>query len=77
MKKNSAMSAATTTTPTCVDEDEDDAAGGDDAAPTGPDPAEVARRMEQLAASYLKFQKGYAKHGAGNKAARHGWGSRL
>ena len=51
-----------------IDEDEDDAAGGDDAGPTGPDPAEVARRMEQLAASYLKFQKGYAKQGAGNKA---------
>ena len=51
------------------DGEEDDVAGGDDSAPTGPDPAEVARRMELLAASYVKFQKNYAKQGAGNKAA--------
>ena len=51
-----------------IDEEDDADGGAEDAAPTGPDPAEVARRMEQLAASYVKFQKGYAKHGAGNKA---------
>ncbi|HET6430879.1 RNA polymerase sigma factor RpoD [Dyella sp.] len=48
--------------------EEEDVAGADDSAPTGPDPAEVARRMELLAASYAKFQKTYAKSGAGNKA---------
>ncbi|MGN6152010.1 MAG: RNA polymerase sigma factor region1.1 domain-containing protein, partial [Lysobacteraceae bacterium] len=48
--------------------EEEDVAGADDSAPTGPDPAEVARRMELLAASYAKFQKTYAKNGAGNKA---------
>ena len=52
-----------------VDEaEEDDVAGADDSGPTGPDPAEVARRMELLSASYAKFQKTYAKNGAGNKA---------
>ncbi len=47
-------------------EDDDDAA--EEAGPTGPDPAEVARRMEALAAGYLKFQKAYAKQGPANKA---------
>ncbi|MFT3897281.1 MAG: RNA polymerase sigma factor RpoD [Thermomonas sp.] len=51
-----------------ADEDEDDDAGGDEeTGPTGPDPAEVARRMEALAASYAKFQKGYAKNGPSAK----------
>jgi RNA polymerase primary sigma factor len=48
-------------------EEEDDGAA-EEAAPTGPDPAEVARRMELLAAGYAHFQKAYAKQGAGNKA---------
>jgi RNA polymerase primary sigma factor len=39
-----------------------------EAGPTGPDPAEVARRMEGLGASYTKFQKAYAKQGPANKA---------
>ncbi|MEQ1511982.1 MAG: RNA polymerase sigma factor RpoD [Lysobacteraceae bacterium] len=39
-----------------------------EAGPTGPDPAEVARRMEGLGASYVKFQKAYAKQGPANKA---------
>ena len=39
-----------------------------EAGPTGPDPAEVARRMEALAADYAKFQKAYAKQGPANKA---------
>ncbi|MGN6512704.1 MAG: RNA polymerase sigma factor RpoD, partial [Lysobacteraceae bacterium] len=51
------------------EEEEED--GDDDAAeetgPTGPDPAEVARRMEALAASFAKFQKSYAKNGASAK----------
>jgi RNA polymerase primary sigma factor len=51
-----------------ADDDEDDAGGdSEDAGPTGPDPAEVARRMEELAASYAKFQKSYAKNGPSAK----------
>ena len=49
-------------------EEEDDDADAEEAGPTGPDPAEVARRMEALAAGYLKFQKAYAKQGPANKA---------
>ena len=48
-----------------AEEEEDDAdADAEEAGPTGPDPAEVARRMEALAALYTKFQKTYAKSGA-------------
>jgi len=50
-----------------ADEDEDDEDTGDDAeaeaGPTGPDPAEVARRMEAMAALYAKFRKANAKSG--------------
>jgi RNA polymerase primary sigma factor len=52
-------------------EDEEVAEGAEaeaEAGPTGPDPAEVARRMEGLGASYVKFQKAYAKQGPANKA---------
>jgi len=50
------------------DSDDDDDDGGDeDTGPTGPDPAEVARRMEALGALYAKFQKTYAKNGASAK----------
>ncbi|MBN8214849.1 MAG: RNA polymerase sigma factor RpoD [Xanthomonadales bacterium] len=52
-------------------EDEEVAEGTEaeaEAGPTGPDPAEVARRMEGLGASYVKFQKAYAKQGPANKA---------
>src|SRR6476620_503461 len=50
------------------DEDEDDAtADEEEAGPTGPDPLEVARRMEALAASYLKFQKSFSKNGPSAK----------
>ena len=34
---------------------------------TGPDPAEVARRMEVLKTMYGKFQKTHAKHGSADK----------
>ncbi len=56
-----------------VAEDEEVADGAEaeaetEAGPTGPDPAEVARRMEALAADYVKFQKAYAKQGPANKA---------
>ncbi|MBW8851526.1 MAG: RNA polymerase sigma factor RpoD [Xanthomonadales bacterium] len=51
------------------DEDGDEDGGGsEDSAPTGPDPAEVARRMELLASGYTRFQKAYAKHGAAHKS---------
>ena len=54
------------------DEDEDDDEDGDDAeeeaAPTGPDPVEVAARMEALAAACAKFQKSYAKNGPSAKS---------
>ncbi len=54
-------------------EDEEVADGAEaeaetEAGPTGPDPVEVARRMEALAADYVKFQKAYAKQGPANKA---------
>ena len=52
-----------------ADEDEDEDSGdAEEAGPTGPDPAEVAARMEALAAAYAKFQKGYAKNGPSAKA---------
>ena len=54
-----------------VDEDEDDTAAdeADEPAPTGPDPAEVAARMEALAAAYARFEKAHAKGGPTAKAA--------
>jgi RNA polymerase primary sigma factor len=51
------------------DDLEDDAAADEEAGPTGPDPAEVARRMDELASLYGKFQKSYAKNGAAAKPA--------
>ncbi|MGQ0503024.1 MAG: RNA polymerase sigma factor RpoD, partial [Panacagrimonas sp.] len=54
-----------------ADEDEDEDDSGDDteeAAPTGPDPEEVARRMQALADAHAKFKRSYAKNGAGHKA---------
>ncbi len=41
----------------------------EEAGPTGPDPEEVARRMQALADLYAKFKKSYTKSGADNKAA--------
>ena len=51
------------------DEDEDDSGDADEPAPTGPDPAEVAARMEALGAAYARFEKAYAKGGPDAKAA--------
>ncbi len=51
------------------EDDEDEDGDSEEAAPTGPDPAEVARRMELLAATFAKFQRSYAKNGAAAKAA--------
>ncbi|ADV28708.1 RNA polymerase, sigma 70 subunit, RpoD [Pseudoxanthomonas suwonensis 11-1] len=51
------------------EDEEEDVAEDDEAeaGPTGPDPAEVARRMEQLAADLAKFKKAHAKAGAQDK----------
>ncbi|WP_159016972.1 RNA polymerase sigma factor RpoD [Cognatiluteimonas profundi] len=49
------------------DEDADEDTAEEEAGPTGPDPLEVARRMEALAASYVKFQKSFAKNGPSAK----------
>jgi RNA polymerase primary sigma factor len=51
-------------------EEEEPAAGEDEeetATETGPDPAEVARRMETLKSLYLKFQKTHGKSGPVDK----------
>jgi RNA polymerase primary sigma factor len=51
------------------DDDEVEAADAEEeeAGPTGPDPLEVARRMEALGACYVKFQKSFAKNGPSAK----------
>ncbi|HET7930934.1 MAG TPA: RNA polymerase sigma factor RpoD [Rhodanobacteraceae bacterium] len=50
------------------DDDSDDSTGGDeDAGPSGPDPVEVARRMDVLRELYGKFQHTADKHGVGDK----------
>src|SRR5690606_29571088 len=49
------------------DDEDDDSADAEDAGPTGPDPVEVARRMDELAALHAKFQKSYAKNGPSAK----------
>ena len=55
-----------------IEEDDEDTVEGageaDEPAPTGPDPAEVASRMEALAAAYARFEKAYAKGGPAAKA---------
>ena len=53
------------------DDDEEPAVEeeAEEAGPTGPDPEEVARRMQALGDLYAKFKKSYAKSGADNKAA--------
>src|SRR5574337_104790 len=56
-----------------VDEDdEDDSADGDEdsAGPSGPDPAEVARRMDVLRELYGKFQKTVDKYGVADKKSQ-------
>ncbi len=63
-----ANATAATDDDAAEDEDEDDSST-DEPAPTGPDPAEVARRMEEMAAAYAKFQKAVAKGGPEAKPA--------
>ena len=53
-------------------EEEDEAEGGEEESTpvdTGPDPIEVARRMNELRSGYAKFQKLSEKHGLGDKKA--------
>ncbi|MFL6591735.1 MAG: RNA polymerase sigma factor RpoD, partial [Luteimonas sp.] len=53
-----------------ADDEEEEVEAADEeeeAGPTGPDPLEVARRMEALAACYVKFQKSFAKNGPSAK----------
>ncbi|HEX5959822.1 MAG TPA: RNA polymerase sigma factor RpoD [Rhodanobacteraceae bacterium] len=54
------------------EDDEDDASGGDDdtAGPSGPDPVEVARRMDVLRELYGKFQKTADKYGVADKKSQ-------
>ncbi|MEN1941366.1 RNA polymerase sigma factor RpoD [Luteimonas sp. MJ246] len=51
------------------DKDEKDDTAAEETGPTGPDPAEVGRRMEEMGANYAKFQKAVAKGGPTAKAA--------
>ncbi|MBN8885477.1 MAG: RNA polymerase sigma factor RpoD [Rudaea sp.] len=51
------------------DDDEEEGEGGEEAGPgeSGPDPAEVTRRMEELRSLYVKFQKSAGKIGTEDK----------
>ncbi|MDO5506401.1 MAG: RNA polymerase sigma factor RpoD [Pseudoxanthomonas suwonensis] len=49
-----------------VEEEEDE--DSSEPAPTGPDPEEVARRMDELSTLYTKFLKAHAKHGPTHKS---------
>jgi RNA polymerase primary sigma factor len=52
------------------DDDDDSTSSEDDAGPSGPDPVEVARRMDVLRELYGKFQHSADKHGVGDKKAQ-------
>ncbi|HKE49113.1 MAG TPA: RNA polymerase sigma factor RpoD [Rhodanobacteraceae bacterium] len=54
------------------EEEEEKGEGEEEAGPgeTGPDPVEVARRMEELRAFYAKFQKAAEKHGLTDRKAQ-------
>ncbi len=53
-----------------ADEDEDEDGGeADEPTPTGPDPVEVANRLEAIAADYARFVKAVAKGGPDAKPA--------
>ncbi|MGA9422441.1 MAG: RNA polymerase sigma factor RpoD, partial [Rhodanobacteraceae bacterium] len=53
------------------DDDDDDKDDSDDSpVDTGPDPAEVSRRMELLRTYYAKFQKATEKHGPTDRKAQ-------
>jgi RNA polymerase primary sigma factor len=61
--------AATATDDEAEEDEEEEDTTADEPAPTGPDPAEVARRMEEMGAAYAKFQKTVAKNGPTAKQA--------
>ncbi|MBS7457935.1 RNA polymerase sigma factor RpoD [Coralloluteibacterium stylophorae] len=52
-------------------DDDDDSSDGDDddAGPSGPDPAEVAARLEVIRGLHAKYAKAFAKGGSGDKKA--------
>ncbi|SJZ93434.1 RNA polymerase sigma factor RpoD [Novilysobacter spongiicola] len=50
------------------DSDDDDDDSTADEGPTGPDPAEVEARFENLTSLFAKFEKAYAKHGPSHKS---------
>jgi len=54
------------------EDEEDDSAGGDEesAGPSGPDPVEVARRMDVLRELYGRFQKTADKYGVSDKKSQ-------
>jgi len=54
------------------DEEDESGEGGEEAGPgeTGPDPVEVARRMDELRQCYTKFQKSAEKYGLVDKKAQ-------
>jgi len=67
---------AVETSPAVADGESDEDADTDEVAdddadaepiPTGPDPAKVAARMDELAAACQRFQNAYDKHGAGSE----------
>ncbi len=51
------------------DEEDEDEAEEEEAGPTGPDPLEVAARMEAMGEAFARFQKAYAKGGPTAKGA--------
>ena len=51
-----------------VDDAEETTDEADEPGPTGPDPLEVAARMEAMGAAFARFQKSYAKQGPSAKA---------
>jgi RNA polymerase primary sigma factor len=55
-----------------VKDDEEEAEGGEEAGPgeTGPDPVEVARRLDELRQAYAKFQKTAEKYGLVDKKSQ-------
>ncbi|KFL37522.1 RNA polymerase sigma factor RpoD [Arenimonas donghaensis] len=62
--------AATASEDDSESEDDDDSTDGDEeetAVDTGPDPAEVGRRMDALKSLYTKFQKTHTKYGSTDK----------
>src|SRR5690606_12802013 len=64
-----AAAATAATDDEAEEEEEEEETTTEEPGPTGPDPAEVARRMEEMAANFAKFQKTVAKNGPTAKQA--------